>query len=135
MHENPRTGLLRPPEIHTYGQRNGYNLQALEKGMTLVVLEQFGRTAPGAQAIFNRIINHRHQLLVRQGMPFSHAKRVASSEVWGPISSTLLRAAWQAQPPRQSVLQESARRVLRSPFRGLWDHGTQNCTSNYTPAR
>ena len=77
-------------------QRNGYNLQALERGMTPVVLEQFGRTAPGAQASFNRIINHHLQLFVRQGMPFSYAKRVASSELWGPISTTLLRAAWQA---------------------------------------
>ena len=79
-----------------YGQREGYNLQALDRGMTPVVLEQFGRTAPGAQAIFNRIINHRLQLLVRQGTPFSFAKRTASSELWGPISCTLLRAAWQA---------------------------------------
>ena len=79
-----------------YGQRDGYNLQALERGMTPVVLEQFGRTAPGAQAIFNRIINHRLQILVRQGIPFSFAKRTASSELWGPISCTLLRAAWQA---------------------------------------
>ena len=79
-----------------YGQKNGYNLQAFDKGMTPVVPEQFGRTAPGAQAIFNRIINHRLQLLVRQGMPFSYAKTIASSKLWGPISSTLLRAAWQA---------------------------------------
>ena len=42
-----------------YGQREGYNLQALDKGMTPVVLERFGRTAPGAQTIFNRIISHR----------------------------------------------------------------------------
>ena len=34
------------------------HLQTLEKGMTPVVLEQYGRTAPRAQAIFNRIINH-----------------------------------------------------------------------------
>ena len=90
--------LLREEMIkcRAYGQRNGYNLQALDRGMTPVVLEQFGRTAPGAQAIFNRIINHRLQLLVRQGMPFSFAKRTASSELWGPLSCTLLRAAWQA---------------------------------------
>ena len=75
--------------------KDGYNLQALDKGMTSVVLEQFGRTAPGAQAIFNRIIHHRLQLLVRQGPPFSYAKRVASSELSGPISNTMLRAAWQ----------------------------------------
>ena len=71
-------------KCRAYGQQNGYNLQALDRGMTPVVLEQFGRTAPGAQAIFNRIINHRLQLLVRQGMPFSFAKRTASSELWGP---------------------------------------------------
>ena len=83
-------------KCRAYGQRDGYNLQALDKGMTPVVLEQFGGTAPGAQAIFNRIINHRLQILVRQGTPFSFAKRTASSELWGPISCTLLRAAWQA---------------------------------------
>ena len=44
-------------KCRAYGQREGFNLQALDKGMTPVVLEQFGRTAPGAQAIFNRIIN------------------------------------------------------------------------------
>ena len=76
--------------------REGFNLQALDRGMTPVVLEQFGRTAPGAQAIFNRIIYHRTQILVQQGIPFSFAKRTASSELWGPISRTLLRAAWQA---------------------------------------
>ena len=83
-------------KCRAYGQREGYNLQAVDRGMTPVVLEQSGRTAPGAQAIFNRIINHRLQLLVRQGTPYSFAKRTASSELWGPISCTLLRAAWQA---------------------------------------
>ena len=75
---------------------DGFSLQALDKGMTPVVLEQFGRTAPGAQAIFNRLINHRLQILVQQGIPFSFAKRTASSELWGQISCALLRAAWQA---------------------------------------
>ena len=42
-------------KCRAYGQRDGYNLQALGRGMTPVVLEQFGRTAPGAQAIFNRL--------------------------------------------------------------------------------
>ena len=83
-------------KCRAYGQRDGFTLQALEKGMASVVREQYGRTAPGAQAIFNRIINHCLQLLVRQGIPFSFAKRTASSERWGPISCTLLRAAWQA---------------------------------------
>ena len=86
-------------KCRAYGQREGYNLQALDKGMPPVVLEQYatiGRTAPGAQAIFNRIITHRLHVLVRQGIPFSFAKRTASSELWGPISCTLLRATWQA---------------------------------------
>ena len=83
-------------KCRAYGQRDGFNLQALDRSMVPVVLEQFGRTAPGAQAIFNRIISHRLQILVRQGIPFSFAKRTASSELWGPISCTLLRAAWQA---------------------------------------
>ena len=56
-------------KCRAYGQREGYNLQALDKGMTPVVLEQYGRTAPGAQAIFNRIIPHRLHVLVRQGIP------------------------------------------------------------------
>ena len=84
-------------KCRAYGQREGYNLQALDKGMTPVVLEQYGRTA---QAIFNRIITHRLHVLVRQGIPFSFAKRTASSELWGPISCTLLRAAWQAHGPK-----------------------------------
>ena len=46
--------------------------------MTPVVLELYGRTATGAQTIFNRIIHHRLQILVRHGIPFSHDKRVAS---------------------------------------------------------
>ena len=72
-------------KCRAYGQRNGYNLQALDRGMTPVVLEQFGRTAPGAQAkIFNRIIHHRLQILVRQGIPFSFAKRTASFRAVGP---------------------------------------------------
>ena len=31
--------------------KEGYNLQALDKGMTPVVREQYDRTAPGAQTI------------------------------------------------------------------------------------
>ena len=71
-------------KCRAYGQREGFNLQALDKGMTPVVLEHFGRTAPGAQAVFNRIINHGVQILVRQGIPFSFAKRTASSDPEGP---------------------------------------------------
>ena len=65
--------------------------------MIPVVLEQYGRTAPGAHAIFQRLIQHRTQLLVRQGLaPFSQAKRQASSELWVPLACLLLRAAWQS---------------------------------------
>ena len=73
--------LVIAKEVLREEQKEGYNLQALEKGMTPVVLKQHGRTAPGAQAIFNKIIHHRLQLFVRQGLPFSDAKRVASSEL------------------------------------------------------
>ena len=34
-------------ERRAYGQRTGYILQALDKGMTPVVFAQYGRTAPG----------------------------------------------------------------------------------------
>ena len=81
-------------------------LQALDRGMILVVLEQFGRTAPGAQAIFNRIINHRLQVLVRQGIPFSFAKRTASSELWVPSPA---RCSEQLGKPMRNVRPESAR--------------------------
>ena len=38
--------LLREKQTkcRAYGQRGGYNLQAFDKGMTPVVLEQYGRT-------------------------------------------------------------------------------------------
>ena len=39
-------------KCRAYGQSDGFNLQTPDKGMTPVVLEQYGRTAPGAQAIF-----------------------------------------------------------------------------------
>ena len=40
-------------KCRAHGQRDGFNLQALDRGVIPVVLEQFGRTAPGAQAIFS----------------------------------------------------------------------------------
>ena len=57
-------------KCRAYGQREGYNLQALGKGMTPAVLEQYGRTAPGAQTAFNRMINYGLQFLVRPGFFF-----------------------------------------------------------------
>ena len=54
--------------------------------MVPVVLEQHGRTAPGAQALFQRLLHHRTQTLVRQGTAaYSAAKRQASSELWAPL--------------------------------------------------
>ena len=67
-----------------YGQREGYNLQALDKGMTPVVLEQCGRTAPGAQTRFNRIIHHCLQLLVPQRMPFSTPRGLPAPSCGAP---------------------------------------------------
>ena len=60
-------------------------------------LEQHGRTAPRAQALFQRLLHHCTQTLVRQGpAAYSTAKRQASSELWAPLSCITLRAAWQS---------------------------------------
>ena len=62
--------LLREEQTNcrAYGQRHGYDLCQLDRDVIPVVLEQYGRTAPGAHAIFQRLIHHRAQLLVRQGL-------------------------------------------------------------------
>ena len=86
--------LLREEQqkCRAYGQQ-GYDINKLDQGMIPVVLEQHGRTAPGAQAFFQRIMHHR-TTLVRQGLAaYSTAKRQASSELWAPLSCILLRAA------------------------------------------
>ena len=91
--------LLREEQTkcRAYGQRHGYDINQLDRGMIPVVLEQYGRTAPGAHAIFQRLIHHRIQLLVRQGIAsYAHAKRQASTEMWAPLACLLLRAAWQS---------------------------------------
>ena len=87
--------LLR--EEHTkcraYGQQ-GFDINRLEQGMIPVVLEQHGRTAPGAQALFQRLLHHRTHTLVRQGTcAYSAAKRQASSELWAPLSCILLQSS------------------------------------------
>ena len=101
-------------KCRAYGQ-HGFDLNKLDQGMVPVVLEQHGRTAPGAQALFQRLLHHRTQTLVRQGTAaYSAAKRQASSELWAPLSCILLRAAWQslaecqptptvARPPNSST--------------------------------
>ena len=95
-------GQLAPGSVHPIHTADVHIIEPqgselwLDVKFTQSTLTQFGRTAPGAQAIFNRIMNHRLQVPVRQGIPFSFATRTASSELWGPISCTLLRAAWQA---------------------------------------
>ena len=56
-------------------------LATSRKGMIPVVLKQYGRPALGAQAVFQRIVAHRLQLLVRQGFHgYAMAKRHAASE-------------------------------------------------------
>ena len=71
-------------KCRAYGQ-HGFDLNRLDHGMIPVVLEQHGRTAPGAQALFQRLMRHRTQTLVRQGIAaYSAAKRQASSELWAP---------------------------------------------------
>ena len=83
-------------KCRAYGQTQGYDLNRLDQGMIPVVLEQHGRTAPRAQVIFQRLLNHRTQLLVRQGLAaYSTAKRQASSELW-------------AKPTGDSPLSESS---------------------------
>ena len=101
-------------KCRAYGQ-HGFDLNRLDHGMIPVVLEQHGRTAPGAQALFQRLMHHRPQTLVRQGIAaYSAAKRQASSELWAPLSCILLTAAWQslaecqpaptvARPPNSST--------------------------------
>ena len=90
-------------KCRAYGQ-HGFDLNKLEQGMVPVVLEQHGRTAPGAQALFQRLLHHRTQTLVRQGIAaYSAAKRQASSELWAPLSCILLRAAWQSLAECQPV--------------------------------
>ena len=76
-------------KCRAYGQRDGCNFQALQKGMTPVRLEQYGRTPPGAQAIFEQD----HQPTPPAPCPTRNA---IFSRQKGPIFCTLLRAAWQA---------------------------------------
>ena len=111
--------LLREEQTkcRSYGQRHGYDLNQLDQGMIPVVLEQYGRAAPGAHAIFQRLIQHRTQLLVRQGLAsYSHAKRQASDELWHPLACLLLRAAWQSLAECMPV-QATARPSMPSPAR------------------
>ena len=79
-------GPLRAALVHRFWPRKCHNSL---RHVTTISDNFMTKYDPGAQTIFNRIIHHRLQLLVRQGLPFSHAKQVASSELWGPISCTL----------------------------------------------
>ena len=113
--------------------------------MIPAVLEQHGRTAPGAQALFQRLLHHRIQALVRQGLAaYSSAKRQASSELWAPLSCILLRAAWQslaecqpiptaARPPNSShpVSPEAGDTHPGAPPH--WDSPTHSQSSEETP--
>ena len=62
------------PLAGTFSEQNnkmqkthGYDIDRMDQGVILVVLKQHGRMAPGAQALFHRLLHHRTQLLVRQG--------------------------------------------------------------------
>ena len=137
--------LLR--EEHTkcraYGQQ-GFDLNRLEQGMVPVVLEQHGRTAPGAQALFQRLLHHRTHTLVRQGTcAYSAAKRQASSELWAPLSCILLRAAWQslaecrpkptvARPPNSAHPVRLDMSDTPQQARPTWDHPPSTQSSEDT---
>ena len=49
-------------KCRAYGQTQGYALNRLDQGMIPVVLEQHGRTAPVAQAIFQRLLKAQSSL-------------------------------------------------------------------------
>ena len=120
-------------KCRAYGQ-HGFDLNRLDHGMVPVVLEQHGRTAPGAQALFQRLTHHRTQTLVRQGTAaYSAAKRQASSELWAPLPCILLRAAWQslaecqpaptvARPPNSSTPVRLDANDTSQEARPSWDH-------------
>ena len=93
-------------KCRAYGQKDGFNLQALDKGMTPVVLEQYGRTARGAQAIFNRMIHHRPQIPVQ---PVLFCKkdcqlRAVGSDLLHAAPSSLAGSRQVCSPNRQSRL-------------------------------
>ena len=131
-------------KCRAYGQQ-GFDLNRLEQGMVPVVLEQHGRTAPGAQALFQRLIHHRTHTLVRQGTcAYSTAKRQASSELWAPLSCILLRAAWQslaecrpkptvARPPNSMHPVRLDMPDTPQQARPTWDHPPSTQSSEDTP--
>ena len=107
-------------KCRAYGQRECYNLEALDRKMTPIILEQYGRTAPGAQVVFKRIIHHWLQLLVRQRLP--HAKRIAASELW------VLQAACQVHAecaPKigPANVGDTPQHLLDSPGETQWMSG------------
>ena len=131
-------------KCRAYGQQ-GFDLNKLEQGMVPVVLEQHGRTAPGAQALFQRLLHHRTHTLVRQGTcAYSAAKRQASSELWAPLSCILLRAAWQslaecrpkptvARPPNSMHPVRLDMPDTPQQARPTWDHRPSTQSSEDTP--
>ena len=91
--------LLREEQqkCRAYGQTQGYVLNRLDHGMIPVVLEQHGRTAPGAQALFQRLLHHRAQSLVRQGL---HCCASCSEQPGNPLQNVNLFPQW---PGRRTV--------------------------------
>ena len=108
-------------KCRAYGQREGYNLQALDKGMTPVgPRKQYGRTAPGTQAVFNTIIHCRLQLLVRQG-PKNALLSCQRSPAPSCGAQYLVRCSEQHGRPTRSALQKSARPIWETPPQCLPD--------------
>ena len=83
--------LLREEQTkcRAHGQRNGYNLQALEKGMTPIVLEQYDRIAPWGTSHFQQDHSPSPASLSDRDCP-SHTPRGSPAQSVGPH---LLRTA------------------------------------------
>ena len=68
--------------------------------MIPVVLEQHGRTAPRAQALFQRLFHHRTQTFVGQGLAAYSSRAYCSEQPGSPLLSVNLL---QQRPGRRTV--------------------------------
>ena len=88
-----------------YGQRNGFNLQALDRGMVPVVLERFGRTVPGLRPSSTASLTTGYKSLSEKEFPSLSPRPLAPS--YGVPS--LAPCSEQLGKPTQNVHPESAR--------------------------
>ena len=93
-------------KCRAYGQRDGFNLQALNRGMIPVVLEQFGRTAPGAQAILTASSITGYRSLSDKQSPSLSRRGPLAPNHGAPF---LAPCSEQHGKPTQNVHPESAR--------------------------